>query len=163
MEATCAVWVRYGSTGYEVVSSLGHGMGGADKQLIEDPHSLPEWTGKPARGVTTANSLNKSTTLFNIYGIQLFGGLMRAHQLFYLAHISDRTCLVSLLGHTFTVVDALFNDGLYTHQPVTTNYNGVYLINLDFYGIGRYREVSCLLLKNDRVSLLDWHELHPRY
>lgn len=163
MESTCAVWVRHSSAGYEVLSSLGHGMGSADKQLIGDPHSLPEWTGKPANKVTTANNLNKTTTLFDIYGVQLFGGLTRANQLLYLAHLSDRTCLATLSGHTFTIVDALFNDGLYTHQPVTTNYNGVYLTNLDFYGIGRYREVSCLILNKDQVMLLDWHELHPHY
>lgn len=132
-ESTCAVWVRHSSAGYEIVSSLGHGMGSADKQLISDPHSLPEWVGKPTSRVDTANDSNKSTTLFDIYGVQLFGGFERAHQLLYLAHISGRTCLASLSGHTFTIVDALFNDGLYTHQPVTTDYSNVFLVNLDFY------------------------------
>ncbi len=163
MESTCAVWVRRSSAGYEVMSSLGHGMGSADKQLIGDPHSLPAWAGKPASRVAATNSLSKSTTLFDLYGVQLFGGVARDQQIFYLAHILDRTCLVSLLGSTFTVVDALFNDGLYTHQPATTNYDGIYVINLDFYGIGRYREVSLLVLKNDKLTLLDWHELHPRF
>lgn len=162
IESTCAVWVRHSSQGYEVLSNLGHGTGSADNQLIVNPDSLPEWKGKsPER--TDARAVPESpATQFDIYGVQLFGGLQRENQILYLLHFANRTCLASLSDTTFTVVDPLFNDGLYTHDPVTTEYDGTTLINLDLYGIGRYQEISCLLIRNDQVTLIDWHESHPR-
>ena len=158
-ESTCAVWVRHTSGGYNVLSSLGHMMGSADEMLITNPRSLPELTGQPANNESRANDTSKPAVLFNLYEIQLFGGLKRGNQVLYLLH-HGVTCLATFTDRTFTIVDPLFNDGLYTHQPVTTDYKGIYLINLDFYGIGGNREVACLVFKNYRVTLLDWHEMH---
>lgn len=158
-EATCAVWVRHTTQGYEVLSSLGHMMGGADKQLIVNPSLLPLWTGKPTDTEVASRSDNKRT-VFKFRDLQLFGGLEHQNQVVHLLHTADYTCLATVSTNTFTVVDPLFNDGLYTHQPVSTMYNGIALINLDFYGIGRYREVACLLVKDDQIMLIDWNEVH---
>lgn len=162
-ESTCAVWVRHASQGYEILSSLGHGLGDASEQRIRDPRALPEWRGKPTDRATTVSDSAKPATLFAIYGVQLFGGLERQQQLRYLLHVAGRTCLASLSGSTFTVADPLFNDGLYTHNPVTTDYDGTTVINLDFYGIGLYQEVACLVFRKNQVTLLDWHERHVHF
>lgn len=52
----------------------------------------------------------------------------------------------------------LSNDRTYTHEPVTTQYDAnTVLINLSFWGLGREREVACLLIKGNTVTKISWN------
>lgn len=155
-EATCAVWVRSTSAGYEVLSSLGHMMGSASRQLIKDPDALQEWTGTTTAKTGSGGKFQKPISLFSFPGLQLFGGLERQGRILYLLHVSGRTCLATLSGDTFTIVDPLFNDNLYTHEPVSAGDQATAIINLDFYGLGGHREVACLVLKNNQITFAAW-------
>ena len=80
----------------------------------------------------------------------------------YLVNWRQRTFLAELTDTTFSIVHPLFNDELYTHQPVTTVNHGNSIINLDFYGIAGEREVSVLIVKDDKLTRIDWNEKHNR-
>ena len=154
-ESTCAIWVRRTAEGYEIVSSLGHGVGSAEITLVRAPDKLPVVGESPPAPAIDANVV----TLFSGTGIQLFGGLVRNNTVYYLTD-GPVTTLSTRAGNVFTVVHPLFNERLYTHTPVTTNYNGTHLINMDFYGEGGELEVACLLIDADTVTLIDWHTRH---
>ena len=67
------------------------------------------------------------------------------------------TFLATFKNSCFSIVDPLFNGELYTHNPITTYYDDeITLINLDFYGKGKYREVSCVLIQGSRLTKIDW-------
>ena len=156
-KSVCAVWVRHTSQGYEVVSNLGHMMGSAGMQLISDPRSLPLWQKEHVNRKSNDDQLAKPSVLFSFSELQLFGGFQRQNKVVYLLHSMSRTCLATLSVNTFMVVDPLFNDNLYTHNPVSTSYEGVDIINLDYNSLGGEREVFCLVIKNNLVTLLIWH------
>lgn len=54
-----------------------------------------------------------------------------------------------------------YNDK-YTHNPITKTYGKYTLINMDFYGIAIDREVSIMIINNDKIIMLDWNENHSR-
>ena len=73
----------------------------------------------------------------------------------------DRTFLSEIRKKDIIIVDPLFNSDLYTHDPITTQYeNGVILMNLDFYGLGREREVSMIIIKDKEITKIDWNNKH---
>lgn len=151
-KSTCAVWVRHTDQGYEILSNLGHMMGFTDKDVVSNPRALPEWKNSPK--TTRPDSTTKS--LFSFHGLQLFGGFTRQNKPVYLLFTADRTYLATLNDTTFTIVDPLFNKKIYTHEPVSTSYQNLDLINMDYYGVGGRREVVCLLIKGNLITLLSW-------
>ena len=97
--------------------------------------------------------------IFNFYGIQLFGGLRYQNQTLYLMYWRNTTFLVTIAGHRITIVDPLFANDLYTHNPVTTTYGpNLALTNLDFYGLGGSDEVAALLWQGRQLTKIEWGE-----
>ncbi len=136
-------------------------MGSAAQAAIDDPEQLPlvavpnddhtswEYTfTKPEKGVVR---------LFDYYGLQLFGGFRWQNQTVYLTHWRRTTFLATIANKRLTIVDPLFNDGLYTHEPVTTAYGpNLALTNLDFYGLGGSDEVATLLWQGAQLTKIEW-------
>lgn len=59
-------------------------------------------------------------------------------------------------------VHPLFDNEIYTHEPITTSYGDYTLMNLDFYGIALDREVSVIIFHNDKIIKIDWNKSHNR-
>jgi hypothetical protein len=80
----------------------------------------------------------------------------------FLVHLNEKTFLAEIDGKEIQIVNPLFNNDKYTHNPITKSYGEYTLINMDFYGIAIDREVSVMIIKDDKIILLDWNENHNR-
>jgi len=165
-EATCANSIIETDKGYKVLSHLGHGMGSADLKLIADPSklsNLKDFDSK-TKNINALGYSDKSghpKTVFDFYWVQIFSSFNWNGQTIYMVNWQDRTFLSEIRKKDIIIVDPLFNSDLYTHDPITTQYeNGVILMNLDFYGLGREREISMIIIKDKEITKIDWNNKH---
>lgn len=160
--ATCAnsIWQEDGH--YKLLASLGHMMGSAGASTIITPELLPLTSvAKKALATDSARAIGRKNILllFDFYGIQLFGALRYQNQTLYLMYWHDTTFLATIDGKRITIVDPLFTNSLYTHDPVTTSYGPeLTLTNLDFYSLGGSDEVAALLWQRQQVTKVEWGE-----
>jgi hypothetical protein len=169
-EATCAVTVSKSEKGYEVlITSFNTTL---KSKLIVNPRELSETNKEEAHQKPKFLALgytdNSKNTVSNLTSSELLGFSTFNYlgQPFYIirtgGYRTAKTFLASFDGHFFKMVHPLFYDGLFTHHPVTTKYINATVINLDFYGIAREREISCLVLFNNKLTKIDWNENHCR-
>jgi hypothetical protein len=69
------------------------------------------------------------------------------------------TFLAEIKGNEIQIVNPLFDKAFYTHQPVTTAYGNYTLVNLDFYGVALDKEVSVIIIGQNRITKVDWNEM----
>ena len=143
-------------------------MGSADLQVIADPAKLRRWKGpqKPQDRKfsygeqapdTTGASASKS--VFDFYNVQVYSAFqLNGHQ-YYMVHWEGQTFLATIEKCLITLVDPLFNSTLYTHNPVTINYSpDLVLMNLDFWGLARKKEVACILIDGNHLLKINWND-----
>jgi hypothetical protein len=169
-EATCPNSVNKQDNKYLVLSTLGHMMGNMELKSIANPSTLPKLKdlkklkleGWAKSNIGYADSSNNSKKEFEYYGILSFSSFKRKGELLYWIHWNDFNFLAAIDNNIISVVDPLFiKDEIYTHDPVTATYDhGVVLMNFDFYGLGREREVSLILVDKDTITKVDWNENH---
>lgn len=167
-EATCANSILKKENEYLVLSHLGHGGGSTELKAISYPDKLSSIDLKNANrtfqgqalGYTDSSKATKKN--FDYYNIQIFSSFVLQGRTIYLVNWRDETFLAEIINNTIEIVNPLFNREVYTHDPVTTNYDNTILMNLDFYGIAREREVSCIIIKDNQLIKLDWNEKHSR-
>ena len=143
--------------GYKVQSSLGHMEGGADLKLITDPSLLQKLQDiKKHKKITNIIGYNDgskhTTTLFDFNRIQIFSTFQWKAKNLSIVHWKRRTFLAEIDKNVINIVDPLFNSALYTHDPITYNYNTEeILINLDGI-LGAGKEVSVILIRNKEIT-----------
>jgi hypothetical protein len=153
---------------YYVLSTLGHMMGSAESKEISNPDQLSELkrqeVNKPFRGAALrySDSTKHAKQVFDFFGIQIFSSFPIYDRKVYLVNWRHRAFLAELNDTTFSIVHPLFDDELYTHRPVTTLNPDNSIINLDLYGIAGEREVSILLIEDNKITRIDWNEKHNR-
>lgn len=98
----------------------------------------------------------------DFYGIQLFSTFKIGDRRVFLTHFNERTFLTKINGKEVEIVNPLFNNDKYTHDPITRKYGEYTLISMDHYGTARDREISIMIIKNDKITLIDWNENHSR-
>ena len=69
------------------------------------------------------------------------------------------TFLAEIKGTEIQIVHPLFEKPFYTHQPVTTAYGNYILVNLDFYGVALDKEVSVIIVGQNKITKMDWNEI----
>ncbi len=161
-EATCANTIIDKESTYTVLASLGHGFGSADSKVIEDPSLLPSLKDfKPQRTVEAIgykDTTRHAKEAFSYYGLQVFSMFQMGESLVYMLHWQGKTFLATLKNNEFFIIDPLFNSSLYTHEPITKRYSdGDVLINLDFWGRGREKEISMILIQGNHFRKIDWN------
>lgn len=165
-EATCANSVLKKDDKYFVLSHLGHGMGSADLKSIGLPDNLSQtsidkvnttYKGE-ALGYTDKSAEPKIA--FDYYFLQIFSSFIYQGRTIYMVHWYNKTFLAEIENDTIKVVNPLFNNDLYTHDPITATYENIVLMNLDFYGIAGDREVSCIIITDKQFIKLDWNKMH---
>jgi hypothetical protein len=167
-EATCANMITKKDNKYYVLSTLGHMMGSAESKEISNPDQLSELkrqeVNKPFRGAALrySDSTKHAKQVFDFFGIQIFSSFPIYDRKVYLVNWRHRAFLAELNDTTFSIVHPLFDDELYTHRPVTTLNPDNSIINLDLYGIAGEREVSILLIEDNKITRIDWNEKHNR-
>jgi hypothetical protein len=169
-EATCPNSVNKQNNKYLVLSTLGHMMGNMELTSIENPSMLPrledlkklKLEGWAESNIGYADSSNHSKKEFEYYQLLSFSSFSREDKLLYWIHWNDFNFLATIENNVISIVDPLFiKDEIYTHDPVTTTYNnGLVLMNFDFYGLGREREVSFILVDKNRITKIDWSKKH---
>lgn len=159
MPATCANSVLRTEKGYQVLANLGHLSGFVNLTTIPDPRRLPVARSPSEHRPGSGSAGNPAIPPeLDWYGIQVFSGFYHDGKPLYVVHWGEATFLARIVGNTLTIVDPLFNSRLYTHQPITMQYaNGIVLMNLDFYGQARYREVSCLIKNGTTLTRIIWN------
>lgn len=144
--ATCANSVlKNEDASYSVLYNLGHLYGSAGMKVIDNPDLLGG--GKGAR------------THFYFSEIQIFSSFILEEKTFYMVHWRDATFLATIQSDTISIVNPLFDDGLYTHNPITSVYEDDFtLMNLDFYLKGKEREVACIVINGRDLTKITWQE-----
>jgi len=165
-ESTCANSVIKNANGYNVLAHLGHGSGSTEVKAIPDPTKLtfvkPNEIGKTANGqamgyIDKSNAFKK---IFDFYGVQIFSSFNYLDKVLYIVHLSDLTFIAEIKNNEIKIVNHLFFNDLYTHDPITNKYGNFTLMNLDHYGTGLKREISVLIINGNKITQLDWNDNH---
>lgn len=165
-EATCANSIIKRDNKYYVLSKLGHMMGSTDLEVFSNPGKLPTVELKNINKAFQGQALGYADTskvakpVFSYYGIQMFASFIYNGRTIYLVNWRNETFLAEIKNSIIKIINPLFNEEFYTHNPVTTTYDSITLINFDFYGIAGDREVYCLIIKDGILTKLDWNEKH---
>lgn len=164
-ESTCANTVIKSDRGYEILAHLGHMIGSSELKIVPDPRKLTLLKGnnkersKNREALGYSDKSNAFIKNFDLYGIQIFSLFRHNNKKLYVVNQSDLTFLATINKDQIEIVHPLFFNDLYTHNPVTTQYENVTLVNLDFYGTALEREVSLLLIFKDKIVKIDWNKL----
>jgi len=167
-EATCANSILKRDNIYLVLSHLGHGGGSTELKAIASPEKLSSVdindAANPNKWHTLgyADTSKAAETVFDYYSVLIFSSFVFQNRTLYLVYWRKETFLAEIVDNEIQIVNPLFNTKLYTHHPVTTNYDNTILMNLDFYGIVEEREVSCIIIQDNQLIKLDWNEKHSR-
>jgi hypothetical protein len=143
-------------------------MGSSDLEEIANPDNLPTVELKNANKTFQGQALGYADTskvaksVFNYYEIQIFASFVYDDRTLYLINWRDETFLAEIENSVIKIVNPLFNKEFYTHNPVSMTYDKTILINFDFYGIAGDREVYCIIIKDGKLTKLDWNEKHIR-
>ncbi|MCB2377038.1 hypothetical protein LGH70_05560 [Hymenobacter sp. BT635] len=158
--ATCPNSIIKHNGSYFVLSSLGHMLGSCDWQQIDDPTRLTRWQGptRPQdRDFTNdrENAIRSGKTLFDYQQMEMLSAFVLNGEPMFMVNWRGSTLLATWQNDVFTIVDPLFNDGLYTHTPVTTTYGpGRVLMNIN---AGDNVESACILLADRQLVKINWH------
>jgi hypothetical protein len=161
-DATCANSIRK-KDGYLVLSHLGHMMGSSELKSIGLPDNLSQTDIDKVNTTHNGEALGytdrsaESKTVFSYWEILIFSSFVYQEKTIYMANWHDRTFLAEIENNVIKIINPLFSDDLYTHDPVTMMYGDTVLMNLDFWGIGREREISCIIIKDGQFIKLDWN------
>jgi hypothetical protein len=163
-ESTCANSVYKKEGKYIVLAHLGHMIGSSDIIEIENPRNLTKAKKNEINKTRDGEALgyaNKSKAynkLLEFYGIQLFSTFKYQERQLYIVYLNEMTFLAEIKETEIQIVHPLFNNEIYTHQPVTNSYGKYILINLDFYGTALDKEVSVIVVDDNSIIKLDWNE-----
>ena len=168
-ESTCANSVYKKDGKYIVLAHLGHMVGFSDIKEIENPRKLTKAKkneiNKPKEGLGALGYTDTSKAyneILNFYGIQLFSTFKYGERQLYIVHLNEITFLAEIKDSEIQIVHTLFDNEIYTHEPVTNPYGKYTLINLDFYGTALDKEVSVIVIDKNKITKLDWNEKHSR-
>lgn len=165
-ESTCANTVSKKNGQYQILAHLGHMMGTSEIKIIDNPKKLTKAKSNQLKikegSLGYQDKTNEYSKVLDLFGIQLFSTFENNGRKLFLTHFNERTFLVEINGKEIQIVNPLFNNDKYTHDPITRTYGNYILINMDFYGIAIDREVSVMIIKDNKITLLDWNENHSR-
>src|SRR5690606_22516115 len=103
---------------------------------------------------------NEYSKGLDLFGIQLFSTFDHNDRKLFLVHFNESTFLAEIDGNEIQIVNPLFNNDKYTHNPITRTYGKYTLISMDYHGTAFDREVSVMLINDNIITLLDWNENH---
>ena len=175
--ATCANTIFKENNTYFILSHLGHMSGSTELKSIFNPNELPiiepenvnKWHSYEVDGWEAGgawgdlDSSGKTNTIFDYHGIEIFSTFVFQGRTVYLIDLNERIFLAEIENNIIKIVSLFFNsDDIYTHNVLTTNYGEIILINLD-YRAYEFSEMSCLLIYNNQLIIVDWNKKHNRF
>jgi len=163
-ESTCANSVSKKDNKYLVLAQLGHGTGSTEIKSIDNPRKLTMAKKSEIRKFKEGEALgyaDKSEAyqkLLDLYSIQIFSTFNYQGRQLYIVRLNEMTFLSEIKETEIQIVNPLFEKAFYTHRPVTTTYGIYTLVNLDFYGIALDKEISVIIVGQNKITKLDWNE-----
>lgn len=163
-ESTCANSVSKRDNKYFTLAQLGHGSGSTEIKSVDNPRKLTKAKkgeiGKTKEGgaLGYADKSEAFQKALDLYGIQIFSTFNYLGRQLYIVRLNEMTFLSEIIGSEIQIVNPLFEKAFYTHQPVTTMYSDCTLVNLDFYGIALDKEVSVIIIEQNKITKVDWNE-----
>ncbi len=165
-ESTCTNTVIKKNGQYQILAHLGHMSGTSELKIIDNPKKLTKAKNNQLKNKRGSLGYQDKTKEYkkklDLFGIQLFSTFNNRERSLFLTHFNESTFLAEINGKEIQIVNPLFNNDKYTHDPITRTYGKYTLINMDFYGIAIDREVSVMIIKDNKITLLDWNENHSR-
>lgn len=167
-ESTCTNTVTKRNGKYMVLAHLGHMIGSSEIKSITNPHKLTKAKKREINKTKNGEVLDytdtsdASKTLLDIYGIQIFSAFEYESRQLYIAHLNQLTFLAEIEGAEIRMVHPLFDNEIYTHNPITSAYEKYTLVNLDHYGTALDKEVSVIIIDGKNITKIDWNEDHSR-
>ncbi len=141
-------------------------MGTSEIKIIDDPKKLTKAKSNQLRinqgSLGYQDKSNEYSKELDLFGIQLFSTFEIEKRRLFLANFNESTFLAEIDGKEIQIVNPLFNNDKYTHDPITKTYGKYTLISMDHYGTALYREVSVMIIKDNKITLIDWNENHSR-
>jgi hypothetical protein len=170
IESTCTNSVLKKNGKYFILAHLGHMIGFSEEKIVENPRKLTkvnkEDLNKKRKRIDIEKGIDDNSEAFTeklkMSGIQLFSTFIIDDRQLYIVFFGNNTFLAEIKGTKIEIVHQLFNDNFYTHNPVTKKFGNYKLINLNFYGIAIEREISVIVIKDKKITKLDWNENHSR-
>ncbi len=163
-ESTCANSVSKKDNKYFVLAQLGHGSGFTEIKSIENPRKLTKAKKSEIGKTKDGGALGYSDKsqgyqkTLDLYAIQMFSTFTCQGRQLYIVRLNESTFLAEIKGTEIQIVNPLFGKPFYTHQPVTTAYGNYTLVNLDFYGTALDKEVSVIIVGQNKITKVDWNE-----
>jgi len=165
-ESTCANTLIKKNGQYQILAHLGHMTGTSEIKIIDDPKKLTKAKNNQLKikqgSLGYQDKTKEYSKELDLFGIQLFSTFNNRERSLFLTHFNKSTFLAEIYGKEVQIINPLFNNDKYTHDPITRTYGKYTLINMDFYGIAIDREVSVMIIKDNKITLLDWNENHSR-
>lgn len=165
-ESTCTNTVLNENGSYSVLAHLGHMIGSSELKLIEEPNKLTKAKKREINKTKNGEALGYSDESngyekhLDFYGAQFFSTFSYQGRQLYLTHLNELTFLSEIQDSEIRIVHPLFDNDLYTHDPITKTYDHNTLINLDNWVTAKDREVSVIIIKENRIIKLDWNKSH---
>ena len=163
-ESTCANTVIKKNGQYQILAHLGHMIGTSEIKIVNDPKRLSKAKNHQLKikhgSLGYKDKTNEYSKELDFFGIQLFSTFNYNKRRLFLAHFNESTFLAEIDKKEIKIVNPLFNNSKYTHNPITRTYGKYTLVNMDFYGVAIRREVSVLIIKDNKITLLDWNSNH---
>jgi hypothetical protein len=167
-ESTCANSVFKKDGKYLVLSHLGHMSGSSELKSIESPLKLRKAKKGEINKTKEGQALGYTDRseayhkLLDFYGIQIFSTFKYGERQLYVIHLNELTFLAEISASEIQIVHPFFDNDIYTHDPVTTTYGSYTLMNLDFYGTALDKEVSVIIIDQNKITKVDWNENQSR-
>jgi hypothetical protein len=165
-EATCSNTIWKTKEGYHVLSNLRHGDGSTDLKVISLPIQLsklaPQHIGLTVQGEAMGytDKSNHALKKLDLYGGMIYSRINYKNQDIYLAEEKDLIFLCKIKDHNLQIVHPFFNLDFHAHDQITRNYGDFTLMNITLWGKGLEREISNLIIQENKILRLDWNEMH---
>ncbi len=162
-ESTCTVRVFKENGRYYILENLGHMTGSTALKSISDPNELPIISKsklnkrRKRKKCNCESSSNNLKIEFDYSGFQIFSSFSYNNRVLYIAHMRGRALLVEFEKDKISIVNPLFDNVLFSHNPVTNKYDNLILINMSYYGIAGEREVGLILIRDNQITRIRWN------
>jgi hypothetical protein len=162
--ANCANSVYKMDKKYNVLSELAHMFGHSDLQQITFPDSLSEVEPEKINIRVDGQALGyqdysgQTNPIFHFDELLLYASFIYQDRLIYLTRFCGNSFLAEIKNNTIEMVNPLFNNEIWMHDPVSTNYGNIVLINYAHYLTAREREVGFILINDNQLVQVRWND-----
>jgi len=161
-ESTCTNTVFRDKEQYSVLSHLGHGFGSSELKYINEPRNLSKAKKseinktKKGEALGYSDKSNNYNIPLDLYFIQLFSTFSYNGRQLFITRVNELTFLSEIQDSEIQIVHPLYDNALYSHHPITKVYGNYILINIDHWGTARDREISVIIINQNKITKLDW-------